>query len=83
MTISGEESRDWGEILADWVGAHWRWLLLAVVLLFAFNNFAGLVVGFMGLIAFANRVAGRVLKAQRMVQQVKQIVADPDDRREG
>ena len=82
MTISGEESRDWGEILADWVGAHWRWLLLAVVLLFAFNNLVGLVVGITGLIALANRVAGRVLKARRVVQQVQKMVNNPDDLRE-
>jgi len=81
--ISGEGSRDWKATLADWVEARWRWLILAVVLLFAFNNFAGLAVGIMGLIAFANRVVGRVLKAQRVVQQVQKIVSDPDDRREG
>ena len=52
MTISGEESRDWKEILVDWVGARWRWLIVAVVLLFAFNNLVGSVVGIMGLIAF-------------------------------
>ena len=83
MTISSEESRDWKAILADRVAARWRWLILAVLLLFAFNNLAGVVVGVMGLIAFANRVAGRVLKAQRVVQQVQEIVADPDDRRDG
>ena len=55
MTISGEESRDWKEILMDWVGARWRWLIVAVVLLFALNNLVGSVVGIMGLIAFANR----------------------------
>ena len=81
--ISGEKSRDWKATLADWVEARWRWLILAVLLLFAFNNFAGLAVGIMGLIAFANRVVGRVLKAQRVVQQVQKIVSDPDDRREG
>lgn len=82
MTISGEESRDWGEILADWVGAHWRWLLVAVVLLIAFNNLVGLVVGFTGLIALASRVSGRLLKARRVVQQVQKIVTNPDDLRE-
>ncbi len=82
MTISGEESRDWKEILADWVGARWRWLIVAVVVLFALNNLVGLTVGIMGLLAFANRVVGRVLKARRVVQQVQQIVANPDDLRE-
>ena len=82
MTISGEESRDWKEVLVDWVGARWRWLIVAVVLLFALNNLVGLVVGSMGLIAVVNRVVGRVLKARRVVQQVQQIVANPDDLRE-
>ena len=79
MTSSGEGSRDWTDALTDWVGARWRWLVVAALLLFAFNNLAGLVVGITGLIAFANRVAGRVLKARRVVQQVQQIVTDPDD----
>jgi len=35
-----------------------------------------------GLIAFANRIAGRLLGARRVVQQVQQIVGDPDDRGE-
>ena len=82
MTISGEESRDWKEILMDWVGARWRWLIVAVVLLFALNNLVGSVVGIMGLIAFGNRVVGRVLRARRVVQQVQQIVTNPDDLRE-
>ncbi len=82
MTISGEESRDWKEILMDWVGARWRWLIVAVLLLFAFNNLVGLVVGSMGLIAVVNRVGGRVLKARRVVQQVQQIVTNPNDLRE-
>ena len=69
------------EIVADWVAARWRWLIVAVLLLFAFNNIVGVVVGFTGLIAFANRIAGRVLKAQRMVQQVQEIVTNPDDLR--
>ena len=80
MTISGEESRDWKEFLTDWVEARWRWLIVAVLLLFAFNNLVGLVVGSLGLIAFANRIAGRLLGARRVVQQVQQIVSDPDDR---
>ncbi len=82
MTISGEESRDWKEILVDWVGARWRWLIVAVVLLFAFNNLVGLVVGIMGVVAFVNRIVGRVLRTRRVVQQVQQIVTDPDDLRE-
>jgi len=82
MTISGEESQDWKGTLVDWVGARWRWLIVAVVLLFAFNNLVGLVVGITGLIAFANSVVGRVLRARNVVQQVQQIVTNPDDRRE-
>ncbi len=65
-----------------WVEAQWRWLILAVVLLFAFNNLVGSVVGFMGLIAFVNRVVGRALRARRLVQQVQEIVTKPDDLRE-
>ena len=82
MTISGEESRDLTGILADWLGTRWRWLLVAVVLLFAFNNLVGSVVGILGLIAVVNRVVGRVLRARRVVQQVQQIVTHPDDPRE-
>jgi len=66
----------------DWVAARWRWLLVAVVLLFALNNFVGFVAGGIGLLAFANRIAGRVLKAQRAVQQIQQVITDPDDPRE-
>ncbi len=82
MTISGEKSRDWKEISANWLEARWRWLIVAVVLLFAFNNLVGLVVGALGVIAFANRVVGRVLSARRVVQQVQQMVTNPDDPRE-
>jgi hypothetical protein len=82
MTISGEESRDWGEILMDWVAAQWRWLLAAAVVLFALNNFVGFVVGGIGLMAFLNGLIGRVLRARRVVQQIQQIVTDPDDVRE-
>ncbi len=82
MTISGEDPRDWKEILADWLGARWRWLIVAVLLLFAFNNLVGSVVGIMGLVAFVNRIVGRVLRTRRVVQQVQQIVTDPDDLRE-
>ncbi len=79
MTISGQDSRDWEGKLGAWIGARWRWLIVAVLLLFAFNNLAGLVFGSLGLIAFANRIAGRLLGARRVVQQVQQIVSDPDD----
>ena len=79
MTIPTEEPRDWMDIVADWVAARWRWLVVAVLLIFAFNNLAGLVVGITGLVAFANRIAGRVLGARRVVQQVQEIVAGPDD----
>ncbi len=82
MTISGEESRDWKEILVDWIAARWRWLIVAIALLFALNNLGGSVVGIMGLIAFANHVVGRVLRTRRVVQQVQQIVTNPDDLRE-
>jgi hypothetical protein len=66
----------------DWVEARWRWLIVAVLLLFALNNLVGLVVGSMGLIAFVNGIVGRVLRARRVVQQVQQIVTSPDDPRE-
>ena len=82
MTISGKDSRDWKEIVVGWLEARWRWLIVAVLLLFAFNNLVGLVVGSMGLIAFANRVVGRALRARRVVQQVQQMVTNPDDHRE-
>ncbi len=82
MTISGQDSRDREEQLGAWIGARWRWLVVAVLMLFAFNNLVGLAVGSLGLIAFANRIAGRLLGARRVVQQVQQIVSDPDDRGE-
>ena len=81
MTIVGAESRDWRESLVGWVEAQWRWLILAVVLLFALNNLVGSVVGFMGLIAFINRLVGRALRARRLVQQVQEIVTKPDELR--
>lgn len=83
VTVSSEESPDWNEALMDWVGARWRWVIVAVALLFAFNNLVGFVVGLMGLIAFANGVLGRVLKARRVLDQVQQIVTNPDDRGPG
>ncbi|MDE0899818.1 MAG: hypothetical protein OSA81_12440 [Longimicrobiales bacterium] len=79
MIISGEESQDWKETLLDWVGARWRWLIAAVVVLFVLNNVVGVVVGITGVIAFGNSVAGRVLRARRVVQQVQQIVSNPAD----
>ena len=79
MTSSNEESLGWTETMMDWVGARWRWLIVAVALLFALNNLAGLVVGSLGLIAVVNRVVGRVLKAKSVVQQVQKIVTGPED----
>lgn len=79
MTTSGQDSRDWEGKLGAWIAARWQWLIVAVLLLFALNNLAGVVVGALGLIAFANRIAGRLLGARRVVQQVQQIVSDPDD----
>jgi hypothetical protein len=78
-TLSSEESRDWMDAVADWVVARWRWMVVGVVVLFALNNFAGAIVGFTGLIAFANRIAGRVLKAKRVVQQVQGMVDKSDE----
>ena len=66
----------------DWVAARWRWFLVAAVVLFALNNFVGFVVGGIGLLAFVNGVVGRVLRARRVVEQIQQIVIDPDDVRE-
>ena len=83
MTESGQDTRDWMGKLGDWIGARWRGLILAVLLLFALNNLAGLIVGALEMIAFANRIAGRALSARRVVQQVQQIVSDRDDRGEG
>ena len=79
MTISGQDARDSKAKLGDRIGARWRWLIAAVLLLFVINNLVGLLVGSLGLIAFANRIAGRVLSARRVVQQVQQIMSDPDD----
>ncbi len=79
MTSSDDESRDWKESLADWVWARWGWLALGVLVLFALNNFIGLVVGATGLIAFAHRLTGRLLKARQVVDQVRKVVADSGD----
>ena len=76
MTTSDDEPRDWKESVADWVWARWGWLVVGVLLVFALNNLVGVVVGTVGFIAFANRVAGRLLKARRVVQQVRETVAD-------
>ncbi|HAC07064.1 MAG TPA: hypothetical protein DC060_21945 [Gemmatimonadetes bacterium] len=57
-------------------------MVAAFVLLFVINNIVGLLVGSLGLIAFANRIAGRLLSAQKVVQQVQEIVSDHDDRGE-
>jgi hypothetical protein len=42
-------------------------LVAAFVLLFVINNIVGLLVGSLGLIAFANRIAGRLLSAQKEI----------------
>jgi len=79
MTASDQESRDWGERVGAWLGARWQWLLAGVLLLFALNNLVGLVVGAVGLIAFAHQITGRLLGARRVVQQIQEIVIDPED----
>lgn len=83
MTSPSDAPRDWQEALADRVWARWRWLVVAVALIFALNSLAGLMVGAVGALAFAGRVSGRVLRARKMVQEVRRLVADPDDSREG
>ncbi len=80
MTTPEKESRNWMDMTGDWVWSKWRWLVGGVVLLFALNNIAGLVVGALGAIAFLNGILGRVLKARRAVEQIQKIVANPDDR---
>ena len=79
MTTSDHGPRDWGEKLGAWLRARWRWLVAGVVLLFVLNNLLGIIVGAVGLVFFANRIAGRLLAAQRVVQQVQQVVGDSDD----
>jgi hypothetical protein len=64
--------------LGDWIWARWRLLVVVVVVVFALNNLAGLLAGSVGLIALANRIAGRALTAKRLVQQARQMVADTD-----
>jgi len=78
MTVSHEHPPDWKETLADRIWARWRLWVVLVVLVFALNSLAGLLAGTIGLIAFANRLAGRALKARRLVQQARRI-ADSDD----
>lgn len=82
MTAPDQESRDLGEKVGAWLGARWQWLVLVTVLLFALNNLVGIIVGAVGLILFANRIAGRLLAAQRVVQEVQQVAGDSDDRGE-
>jgi len=79
MTTPKETRRDWKEALDDRLWAQWRWLIALVVLVFVLNNLVGLMVGALGLIAFANRIAGRALRARRLAQQVRQIVAESSD----
>jgi len=79
MTTPKETRRDWKEALDDRLWAQWRWLIALVVLVFVLNNLVGLMVGALGLIAFANRIAGRALRARRLAQHVRQIVADSPD----
>ena len=82
MTASDQDAREGKGGPGDWIWARWRWLVAAFVLLFVINNIVGLLVGSLGLIAFANRIAGRLLSAQKVVQQVQVIVSDHDDRGE-
>ena len=79
MTEPNQDSPDWGEKVGAWLGARWQWLVVGVLLLFALNNLVGVIVGAVGLILFANRIAGRLLSAGRMAQQVHRIIGDPDD----
>jgi len=79
MTVPSETPRDWREALEDRVWARWRWLIVLVVFVFVLNNLAGFLVGIVGVLALAHRIAGRVMNARRLAQQVRQIVADPSD----
>lgn len=78
MTEPIEEPRDWKEALEDRVWARWRLLLVIVIAVFVLNNLAGLLVGGAGLLALAHRIAGRVVRAGRLVEQARNIVADVD-----
>jgi hypothetical protein len=73
------DSRDGEGKLGAWLGARWQWLVVGVLLLFALNKLVGLIVASLGLITFANGIAGRLLGARRVVQQVQELVRDPDD----
>ena len=79
MTVPSETPRDWRVALEDRVWARWRWLIVLVVFVFVLNNLAGFLVGIVGVLALAHRIAGRVMNARRLAQQVRQIVADPSD----
>ncbi len=79
MTVPSETPGDWMEALEDRVWARWRWLIVLVLFVFVLNNLAGFLVGIVGVLALANRIAGRVMNARRLAQQVRQIVADPSD----
>ena len=79
MTKPSETPRDRKETLDDRIWGRWRWLIALVVLVFVLNNLVGLIVGGLGVIAFANRIAGRAIKAQRLAQQARRVVADPSD----
>ena len=81
MTATPEPRPDWRDALADRFWARWRLWVVVVVLVFALNSLAGILAGSLGLIAFANRMAGRALRARRMVEEARRIVADSDDLR--
>ena len=72
------ESRGWEERLGAWLGARWQWLVMGVLLLFALNNVVGILVGAVGMLLFAHRIAGRLLGAGRVVAQIQEIVGDSD-----
>jgi hypothetical protein len=79
MTDADEDAPDWTDKLADGIAARWRWLVVAVLVVFVLNNVAGLVAGALALFAFANRVAGRVLSARKVAQQIQRFVDEPED----
>jgi len=81
MTTSPEPTPDWRDALADRFWARWRLWVVVVALVFALNSLAGVLAGSLGLIAFAHRIAGRALRARRMVEEARRIVADSDDLR--
>lgn len=81
MNAPHEPQPDWQDALADRFWARWRLWLVLIVLVFALNSLAGILAGGLGLIAFANRLASRALKARRLVEQARQIVSDSSDPR--